>query len=80
MIECIWSPNITIFEKRVNRKNLFDKRLDSLERAVTFDGDDIFSNIEYIKGTGLSQKLRSSLDGFINVKIKTNWKNWKNKK
>jgi hypothetical protein len=55
MIECIWSPNITVFEKRVNKKNLNEKRLDIFERAVTFDGDQIFSEMEYVKGTGLSQ-------------------------
>ena len=67
IIEWIWSPNITIFEKRVNKKNLYDKRFDLFERAVTFDGDEIYSNIEYIKGTGLSQKIRRTLDDIINV-------------
>lgn len=69
MIEVIWSPNITLFEKRVNNKNLFDKRFDIYERAVTFDGDNIYSTIEYIKGTGMSLKLRKSLDDIINVII-----------
>lgn len=55
-------------EKRTNRSNIYDKRREIFERCVTFEGDDIFSNIEYVKGMGLSMKLRKSVDDIVNVK------------
>lgn len=54
MIECIWSPNLTIFEKKINIKNLNEKKTEIYERAVTFDGDNVFSEMAYVKGTKLS--------------------------
>ena len=50
MVECIWSPNLTIFEKKVNKKNIFYKKCDCYERAMTFDGDPIYCDSEYING------------------------------
>ena len=51
-----------------------------MQRAVTFDGNLIYSDIEYIKGRnitfyfsgpGLASKIRKSIDNMINVIIFT---------
>ena len=49
MIEWIWSPSICLFEKRVNKKNLYDTKFDMYERAVTIDGSEMYSRIEKLK-------------------------------
>lgn len=43
-----------IFEKRVNNKNINDKRLSLYERGVTFDGDDIYSTNSKLKSPYIS--------------------------
>ena len=68
MIECIWSPNIILYEKKINRKNLYDQKFEMFERAATFDGDEVFSNLAFVKGTGLSFKLRVAVDEITEVK------------
>lgn len=66
-----------VLEKRTNRSNIYDKRKEVFERCSTFEGDDIFCNIEFIKGTGLSLQLRKAAEDIVNV-IKTKYIN-KNK-
>lgn len=48
MIECLWSPTLCIFEKKKNKKNLFDKKYDTYEKTVTFDGPEFYSQNEKI--------------------------------
>ena len=40
MVQTIWSPDIIYMEKKMNKKNLYDLKLEKYERAVTFDGDE----------------------------------------
>ena len=37
-IRAIWSPKICLLERRINLRNVYDKRFSVCERAVTFDG------------------------------------------
>lgn len=43
MVRAIWSPKICLLERRVNVRQLHDKRHGLYERAVTYDGPDIYS-------------------------------------
>lgn len=43
MVRAIWSPKMCLLERRVNCRQLHDRRFGIYERAVTYDGPDIFS-------------------------------------
>lgn len=43
MVRAIWSPKMCLLERRVNSRQLHDRRYGIHERAVTYDGPDIFS-------------------------------------
>lgn len=43
MVRAIWSPKMCLLERRVNCRQLLDRRYGLHERAVTYDGPDIFS-------------------------------------
>lgn len=43
MIRAIWSPKMCLMERRVNNRQLHDRRYGIYERSVTYDGHDIFS-------------------------------------
>ena len=51
-----------IFEKRVNKKNLYDKRFDLYERAVTVEGSEIYVSIEKLKSPWVSTKIKEALN------------------
>eukprot|EP00824_Muranothrix_gubernata_P002804 TRINITY_DN1338_c0_g1_i3.p1 TRINITY_DN1338_c0_g1~~TRINITY_DN1338_c0_g1_i3.p1 ORF type:complete len:354 (-),score=65.34 TRINITY_DN1338_c0_g1_i3:556-1617(-) len=38
MIRAVWSPQVFMLERRVNKHSLFDRRFDVYDRAVTFEG------------------------------------------
>ncbi|GLD93873.1 hypothetical protein PINS_up002478 [Pythium insidiosum] len=60
-IRAIWSPKICLLERRVNRKNLFDKRFSVYERGVTFDGGgagELFSRPEPVRGAMLPGEVQ----------------------
>ena len=44
MVRAIWSPKMCLLERRVNSRQLHDRRYGIYERAVTYDGPDIYSN------------------------------------
>lgn len=43
-IQAIWSPHVTLLERRVNVYRMNDKRVTPFERAVTYEGPSHFSN------------------------------------
>jgi len=52
---------MVVFDKKVNRKYIWDLRFTAHERAVTFDGDEVYSDVGVVKGTVLANKLKESL-------------------
>lgn len=56
-----------VFEKKTNRQNINDRKKEIYERCATFEGDSIYSNIEHVKGTGLSLKIRKAVDDIVKV-------------
>ena len=57
-IRALWSPKITIAEKIVNTKNLFDRKLGVNERAATFE-DERNCQAEPIKGERIISQVDS---------------------
>ena len=43
MIQIVWGNKICVFSKRINKKNIYDKKLDIYEKCCTFDGYDHYS-------------------------------------
>ncbi|KRW99216.1 hypothetical protein PPERSA_07459 [Pseudocohnilembus persalinus] len=58
VIQAIWSPQLCIFQKRLNYKNLYDQRWDPYERLVTFDGAEVYSRTVPLRGKIISQEMR----------------------
>lgn len=58
-IRAIWSPKICLLERRVNLKNLYDKRYGVYDRGVTFDGPDLYSRSEPVRGAMLPGEVQT---------------------
>lgn len=50
MIQVVWGQKVCVFLKRMNKRNVYDKRLDLYERCCTFDGADHYSENVPVKG------------------------------
>lgn len=72
VIRVVWSPNITIFEKRANFKPFDDKAFPLKERMIIFDGPDYYSeqvNLNSKKAhdeiTNIMEKLKLHFKGVM---------------
>ena len=50
LIQAVWSPNLCIFSKRMNYRNLYDTGYDPYERLTTFDGAEVYSRTVPLRG------------------------------
>lgn len=57
-VRAIWSPKICLLERRVNVRNVHDKRYSIYERGVTFDGADVHSRPEPVRGAMLPGEVQ----------------------
>lgn len=57
-VRAIWSPKICLLERRVNLRNVHDKRFSVYERGVTFDGADLHSRPEPVRGAMLPGEVQ----------------------
>ncbi|TYZ56914.1 hypothetical protein PybrP1_006080 [[Pythium] brassicae (nom. inval.)] len=57
-VRAIWSPKICLLERRVNLRNVHDKRASVYERGVTFDGADVHSRPEPVRGAMLPGEVQ----------------------
>lgn len=64
-IRAIWSPKICLLERRVNLKNLYDKRYGVYDRGVTFDGPDLYSRSEPVRGAMLPGEVQSLCETIV---------------
>ena len=62
VIRAVWSPHLLQTERRTANKQLFDRRLDMLERCVTFDGPEHCSSVSQVKGHVLPRQLQALCD------------------
>lgn len=44
MIRVLWSDNICLFSKKVNKYNLYNSKVSIYEKCCTFEGPECFSN------------------------------------
>eukprot|EP00624_Nannochloropsis_granulata_P001013 evm.model.NODE_14596_length_8023_cov_27.736881.4 len=58
VIRAIWSPKLCIAERRVNLRNIWDRRYGLYERAVTYEGPDHHSQATPLKGHVLSTRIQ----------------------
>ncbi|CAN0454044.1 unnamed protein product, partial [Scytosiphon promiscuus] len=58
MVRAIWSPKMCLLERRVNSRQLHDRRYGIYERAVTYDGPDIYSNATPLRGSVLPTQVQ----------------------
>ncbi|KAG5189969.1 hypothetical protein JKP88DRAFT_142705, partial [Tribonema minus] len=62
VVRAIWTPKLCLTERRVNCRKLRDKRYGLFERAVTYDGPDIYSVARPLRGTVLPTAVRHLCD------------------
>lgn len=73
MLRAMWSPKVTLLERRVNRLKLSDTRYDMYERAVTFEGPDFHSDIQPVRGSQLISTVHEIADSMVeHVGVVTN--------
>eukprot|EP00002_Diphylleia_rotans_P026775 TRINITY_DN5356_c0_g1_i5.p1 TRINITY_DN5356_c0_g1~~TRINITY_DN5356_c0_g1_i5.p1 ORF type:complete len:614 (+),score=120.48 TRINITY_DN5356_c0_g1_i5:49-1890(+) len=65
VIRAVWSPQVCILEKKVNRHKLNDKKHDMSTRAVTYDGADQYSTPEPIVSDMLAGRIRQMCQGIV---------------
>lgn len=65
VIQAIWSPNLCVFNKRMNHRFLYDLGYDPYERAVTFDGAEVYSHSVPIRGHEISMEMRKYCENVV---------------
>lgn len=43
LIQLIWGKTVVVLSKKMNSKNIYNKKIDIYEKCCTFDGPDIYS-------------------------------------
>ena len=64
-IQIVWTPKVSLFEHRVNHKDLFDLRYDLYERATTFEGEEYHCAIGPLKCRALERWLKHTVVSLI---------------
>eukprot|EP00752_Nemacystus_decipiens_P017513 g15697.t2 len=65
MVRAIWSPKMCLLERRVNCRQLHDRRFGIYERAVTYDGPDIFSTASPLRGSVLPSQVQRCCESIV---------------
>ncbi|CBJ30686.1 conserved unknown protein [Ectocarpus siliculosus] len=65
MVRAIWSPKMCLLERRVNCRQLHDRRYGIYERAVTYDGPDIFSTACPLRGSVLPSQVQRCCESVV---------------
>eukprot|EP00743_Colponemidia_sp_Colp-15_P006598 GILK01007111.1.p1 GENE.GILK01007111.1~~GILK01007111.1.p1 ORF type:complete len:756 (-),score=125.15 GILK01007111.1:128-2395(-) len=61
----IWSPKVCLFEKRVNKRKLTDRRFDMYERAVTYEGAEFHSYASPVRGAILPNRVQRTAQSIV---------------
>eukprot|EP00736_Rhodelphis_marinus_P010634 Rmarinus@m.20610 len=61
VIRATWSPHVCLLERRVNHKKLADTKFDMHARAVTFDGDEFYSESAPFQGDSVANAIESMI-------------------
>eukprot|EP00586_Coscinodiscus_wailesii_P010918 CAMPEP_0172513862 /NCGR_PEP_ID=MMETSP1066-20121228/256073_1 /TAXON_ID=671091 /ORGANISM="Coscinodiscus wailesii, Strain CCMP2513" /LENGTH=781 /DNA_ID=CAMNT_0013294307 /DNA_START=656 /DNA_END=2998 /DNA_ORIENTATION=- len=65
LIRAIYTPKLTLLERRRNNKNLYDGRFGLYERAITFEGPDVLSSPAPLRGEVLAGKIQCLCDSVV---------------
>ncbi|CAM9270204.1 unnamed protein product, partial [Hapterophycus canaliculatus] len=65
MVRAIWSPKMCLLERRVNCRQLHDRRYGIHERSVTYDGPDIFSTASPLRGSVLPSQVQKCCESIV---------------
>jgi len=63
ILRALWSPQVTVLERRINRNRLFDTKMDIYERAITFEGPDFHSVPAPVRGSKLPAAIHQMASG-----------------
>ncbi|CAM9723289.1 unnamed protein product, partial [Chrysoparadoxa australica] len=58
LIRAVWSPKVCLLERRVNNNQLHDQRFGLYERAVTYDGPELYSRALPLRGKVLPTQVQ----------------------
>ncbi|GMH46716.1 hypothetical protein TrRE_jg5169 [Triparma retinervis] len=58
MVRAIWSPKVCLLERRVNNRQLHDKRFGLYERAITYEGPEFHSSAAPLRGNVLPSQVQ----------------------
>jgi len=61
-IRAVWTPKMCILERRRTKQSLHDNRFALYERAITFDGPDVYSISVPLRGNVLSSRVEKICD------------------
>ena len=69
MIEALWTPNMTIYTKKINLNKLNYEKMELIEKAATLDNNEMYCEAVQIKGKEISNLLKEALIQLIRVKL-----------
>ena len=72
MIEALWTPNMTIYTKKINLNKLNYEKMELIEKAATLDNNEMYCEAVQIKGKEISNLLKEALIQLIRVKLQKN--------
>lgn len=72
MIEALWTPNMTIYTKKINLNKLNHEKMELIEKAATLDNNEMYCEAVQIKGKEISNLLKEALIQLIRVNLQKN--------
>ena len=65
MVRAIWSPKVCLLERRVNNRQLHDKRFGLYERAITYEGPEFHSSAAPLRGNVLPSQVQRICENIV---------------
>jgi hypothetical protein len=65
MVRSIWSPKVCLLERRINNRNLQDRRFGMYERAVTYEGAEFYSQAAPVRGALLPGQVQAVCENIV---------------
>ncbi len=65
MVRAIWSPKVCLLERRINNRQLHDKRFGLYERAITYEGPEFHSSAAPLRGNVLPSQIQRICENMV---------------
>ncbi|CAM9487807.1 unnamed protein product, partial [Discosporangium mesarthrocarpum] len=65
LVRAVWSPKMCLLERKVNRRQLHDRRYGLYERTVTYDGPDIYSMTFPLRGAVMPTQVQRCCESLV---------------